>query len=104
MEASDLPIFDNIEKSRFELELLGKLAFLSYAINGREITLIHTEVPEELQGHGLSKALAKFALDTARNLGLKVRIVCPVVGKFVRKHIEYAPLISMDSTGSQLHE
>ncbi|MCW5947104.1 MAG: N-acetyltransferase [Fimbriimonadales bacterium] len=104
MEASDLPISNNSEKSRFELELLGKLAFLTYALNGKEITLVHTEVPEELQGHGLSNALAKFALDSAKASGFRVRIVCPVVGRFVRKHLEYAPLIAVESSAQQSDE
>lgn len=104
MEASDLPISNNTEKSRFELELLDKFAFLTYSLNGKEITLIHTEVPEELQGHGLASALAQFALDMAKASGLTVRIVCPVVGRFVRKHLEYAPLIAAENRAHESDE
>ncbi len=85
--------WDNFGESRFETEILGHSAYLKYHKEDSIISLLHTEVPEELRGYGLANSLSRFALEYARAAGLKVRIICPAVGRFLRKHLEYADLI-----------
>ncbi len=82
-----------VTEGRFELEQDGKVAYLSYTLGGGVLELIHTEVPMELRGKGLSAELAKGALDFAREHNLKVDIVCPSVVGFVAEHPEYADLV-----------
>jgi predicted GNAT family acetyltransferase len=37
-------------------------------------------------------ALARAALDSARQRGLKVVALCPFIAAFIRKHVEYHDL------------
>lgn len=78
---------------RFEVTADGHTGFLQYAIHGDRIRLIHTEVPPALGGRGLGAALAKAALDYARQARLTVIPSCPFVRKYLEKHPEYASLI-----------
>ena len=44
------PVVDNQARSRFEIRTGGHLAELIYHRSGDRLALIHTEVPEELEG------------------------------------------------------
>ena len=79
-------VFDNREAGRFELQTEGGRAFLRYKRADGALTLIHTEVPEELRGHRLGERLVVAALDAARAEGLRVVAVCPYVRAYLRKH------------------
>ena len=79
-------VHDNREANRYELEQDGQTAVLNYERRGGQITLVHTEVPESLRGHGLGEALVKGALDLARREGLRIIAVCPFVRAYLRKH------------------
>jgi hypothetical protein len=84
---------DNAEFHRFEVGTDAEVAVLKYMRAPGVITLVHTEVPESLQGRGLGASLAHFALETAQREVLKVKVVCPFVKKYVEKHSEYQGLI-----------
>jgi predicted GNAT family acetyltransferase len=58
--------------------------------------LLHTEVPDALEGQGYGAALAKAALSYAKDEGMKVIPSCPFVSTYVRRHPEYGPLIAND--------
>jgi uncharacterized protein len=78
---------------RFELEQDGHFAYLEYTLAGKILQLIHTEVPHGLRGQGLASALAKSALDWAREHAVKVDVVCPSVAAYLAKHAEYSDLV-----------
>ena len=40
---------DNEDRSRFELDVEGIIAFITYRKSPNAITLVHTEVPPELE-------------------------------------------------------
>lgn len=82
-----------VTSGRFELTEDGKTAYLEYNIAGKILALIHTEVPAELRGKGLSSELAKTAMDWARENGMKVDVVCPTVAGWLKTHPEYADLL-----------
>ena len=77
---------DNVDASRFEVEVDGLVGFLDYERHGDELSILHTEVPVELRGRGLGTLLAKTALDTARASGLRLKVLCPFVRAYMRKH------------------
>jgi uncharacterized protein len=85
---------NNRAQYRFETTVGGKTAFLDYRLEHRTIVLLHTEVPEELGGHGLGAALADAAFEFARGEGLRVIPLCPYVREYVRRHPEYADIIN----------
>jgi predicted GNAT family acetyltransferase len=83
---------DNTEHHRFELDLDGHLAFSNYKRADGVITIMHTEVPTELNGRGIGSALVRGLLDIARAENLKVKPLCPFVAGYIEKHPEYADL------------
>ena len=84
---------DEPARDRYEIEIDGAVAVLEYRRRPGVITLLHTEVPAALRGHGLADRLARAALDAARADGLKVIPVCPFVKQFLERHPEYRPLV-----------
>jgi len=75
--------------SRFTMTLDGHTALLTYRRTGPVMVFQHTEVPPELEGHGVGGALARAGLDYARSLGLRVVAQCPFVAACIARHPEY---------------
>lgn len=78
---------------RFEIERDGHTAFLEYMLSGNVLQLIHTEVPNALQGKGMASELAKSALEWARQNDKKVDVMCEFVANYVKRHPEYRDLV-----------
>src|SRR5215467_5846961 len=81
--ARDLPtplpgmVVDNRERSRFEISAEGGTAFLIYRRDPGSMTLVHTEVPEDLRGRRLGTALVEHALEIARSERRRTIVECP---------------------------
>ena len=86
-------VSQQVTTGRFEIEQNGEVTYLEYSLSGNILELIHTEVPEKVRNLGLAAALAKYALDWAREHNLKVDIICPTVQRYVQQHPEYADLV-----------
>ena len=82
------------ERSRFTANTTHGEATLEYMRDGKRIIFTHTGVPSEAEGRGTGTALAKAALDYARDEGLVVKPMCPFVAAFVKRHPEYQPLLT----------
>ena len=89
----DANFSNNGEKQRFELELDKKIAFIDYQLAGETITMLHTEVPHELEGKGIGSMLAAKALDYATIHNLKVIPSCTFIADYIRKHPKYENLV-----------
>jgi predicted GNAT family acetyltransferase len=83
---------DNTKRHRFEFDAEGHVAFANYQREAGVLTILHTEVPKELNGKGIGSALVRGLLDQARAQGLKVMPLCPFVAAYMDKHPEYADL------------
>ncbi len=94
--ATPAELSNNEVENRFELYSAGKMAFLTYRRTPHEIVLTHTEVPVEVEGHGLGSKVARAALEFAREHGLKVVPLCPFVAWYISQHQEYADLVRPD--------
>jgi hypothetical protein len=89
-----IAIADAPGRQRFEANLDGELAgFLVYRSRKGLLALIHTEVEERFEGHGVGGRLARFALDRARADGLAVLPFCPFVNDWLKRHREYVDLV-----------
>jgi predicted GNAT family acetyltransferase len=86
-------IRDNTANHRFELDADGGTAVMYYRLEPGVITLMHTEVPPALGGHGIGSALVRGVLDIVRARGLKVVAKCPFVAAYMGRHPEYNDLI-----------
>jgi uncharacterized protein len=90
---SDPIVTQNEASHRFEITLDGRTAFLEYHRGRDFLSLVHTEVPAELEGHGIGGRLAKAGLEFARKENLKVVPSCPFVAAYIRRHPEYLELV-----------
>jgi predicted GNAT family acetyltransferase len=84
---------DNPALNRFELDVDGHTAVSYYRLSPGVITFMHTEVPHELEGHGVGSRLVRGALEAARARGLKVVAKCPFVAAYMAKHPEFNDLV-----------
>ena len=89
-------VTDNQSESRFELRVDGLLAELPYRRNGKRLVLIHTEVPEQLEGRGLGGALVTAAVDRAAREGLAVVPLCPFARGWLQRHPDVAGRADID--------
>ncbi len=94
MTAQAATVRDNDAAHRYELlvedEVVGELI---YRARDDVVTLIHTEVAPQYEGHGLGEQLVAHALDDIRARGLEIVPVCPFVGAYLRRHPEYEDLV-----------
>ena len=85
---------DNEARNRFELEIDGAIAFVSYRKSPSAITLEHTEVPPELGGKGIGSKIARATLDAVRAQGRQLTVECEFIQGFMKKHPEYNDLLA----------
>lgn len=88
-----LRLRDDPDARRFTAHADGGVAVLEYRREGDRLRLVHTGVPEALEGKGVGSRLVRFALDQARERGLKVWPDCPFVAAYIRRHPEYLDLV-----------
>ena len=88
-------VTNNPAAGRFEAPTEHGVAHLRYVARGDVLDLVHTEVPQAAEGQGIGAALAKAALDHAREEGMKVIPSCPFVRTYIKRHGEYADLVAV---------
>jgi predicted GNAT family acetyltransferase len=92
---SDVEVVDNPAKWRYEALVDGSVAgYVLYQEGDGALTLIHTEVGDEWEGHGVGSRLVAGALDDIRARGLAVTPLCPFAAAYIQRHPEYADLVS----------
>ena len=86
-------VTDSAERSRFEAHVGGSLAgFAQYVRTAALVVYPHTEVDLDFEGRGVGGALARAALDDARERGLPVLAICPFIAGWMGRHPEYGDL------------
>ena len=97
MHVSDAPqVTDNRAQSRFELDTDGHVAELVYHRNGKRLAIIHTDVPAELEGHGIGGRLVAAAIDRAAREGLTIVPLCPFTRDWLERHADQAARVAID--------
>ncbi len=86
-------LYNNREKHRYEFHFKEYLPYIKYSERDNRIVLIHTDVPPDLEGHGIGTQLVKETLDDIRTKGEKIIPLCPFVVEFIERNPEYSSLI-----------
>lgn len=87
-------VHDEPDRSRFVAQVEGRLAGVAaYELAEGLITFTHTVVEDEVEGQGVGSALARTALDAARERGLAVVPRCPFIAGWIDRHPDYADLV-----------
>lgn len=89
-------VHDDRDAERFELDVEGWTALLQYRQHGDRLLLVHTEVPDELEGRGLGGTLVRAALDRAESEGLTVVPHCPFARSWLERHPDDAGRVTID--------
>ncbi|OJW18002.1 GNAT family N-acetyltransferase [Mucilaginibacter sp. 44-25] len=94
MKFEDIELVNNEAIHNFELMVDGHRSFIDYQVRGEKIYLIHTEVPEVLQGRGVAEALVEKAFTYIESKGQKVVPLCAYVQIFLKKHPEWNRIVA----------
>ena len=86
-------IINNKDRQQFQVDRDGELAFLEYRFSEGTLVLMHTEVPGKLGGRGIASALAAYAFNYAGEHGLPVKVYCPFVAAWLKKHPEWDGIV-----------
>jgi predicted GNAT family acetyltransferase len=81
-----------------DLEILadGRRAHLEYRVNGTRMVLVHTEVPDELEGQGIGGRLVRMAVEHAKEHSLTIVPNCPFAREWLNRHPEAAEGVEID--------
>jgi predicted GNAT family acetyltransferase len=94
-----IEVVHNEKAGRFEIRRGPDVALLQYQRRGANMVILHTEVPEALEGVGIASRLAHAALDYARENNLGVVPLCPFAASYIRRHREYLNLVPENYRG-----
>jgi hypothetical protein len=87
-------LINNQDIHRFELFVDGHRAFIDYKQKGNTVYLIHTEVPKEIEGHGVAQALVEKTFEYLEANNLKMVPYCAYIKVFLKRHPEWNRLLA----------
>ena len=90
------PVRDNGAAQRFEMDVGGKIAFITYRRTAQVLTLLHIEVPPEFEGKGVGSQLTRGVLELARAARVKVVPRCPFIAHYIASHAEFGNLLAAE--------
>jgi hypothetical protein len=93
-QAPPLPVQDNVEHERFEVELEGTVSYAEYTLAEGTITFTHTLVPEALRGRGIGTQLVQAGLAAAKAQHRGVIPQCSMFSEYMRRHPETLELLA----------
>lgn len=95
-EADGVDVRRNEAEEQFEVALGSDRAVLTYAEQNGKLYVLHTEVPEAMEGHGIGGALVRAAMDHAREKGVKVVPFCPFAKAWLNRHHDYDEMVDAE--------
>jgi predicted GNAT family acetyltransferase len=76
----------NPAKSRYELEVDGRIAFADYQRSGHRLVIPHVEADPALRGTGAAGRLMGKVAETARSEGMKIVPLCSYASAWLRRN------------------
>ncbi|WP_184548908.1 GNAT family N-acetyltransferase [Mucilaginibacter sp. FT3.2] len=95
MKYPNIPLINNETAHHFELSIDDMLAFIDYKLKGDKIYLIHTEVPEAMEGMGVAAALVEKTFNYIEEHQLKIIPLCTYIVAFLKRHPEWTRLMAI---------
>jgi len=89
----DIQLNDNAAIHNFEVFVDGYRAFIDYKLRDGVYFLIHTEVPRELEGHGVAATLVDKVFHYLEDNGFKMVPYCAYIKAYLKRHPEWERLI-----------
>ena len=86
MDVTEIDVIDNQEAGRFEAVLGDDRAEMIYRLDGTDLLITHTEVPDAFEGKGVGSRLVRAALGRAGREGLTIVPLCPFARGWLAKH------------------
>ena len=93
IDFTNIVVENNQAAQRYQAQIGQYLAIAAYRLDGDTMTFTHTQVPKDLEGHGVANKLAHTALEDARARRLTVVPLCPFIASYIRRHQEYVALV-----------
>lgn len=84
----------NEATSQFEVQLDDDLAYIDYKWYNEMLILLYIFVPPAYRGKNISSVLIHHALEYAKSKGVKIKVFCPYIAKYIRMHPEYQELLA----------
>jgi predicted GNAT family acetyltransferase len=86
------------DRRRFVVGEGQSVAQLVYHRDDDRLYLLHTEVPEDLEGRGIGSALVKAALELARSEKRIIVPWCPFARQWIRDNVDPNESVVIDWT------
>ncbi len=87
-------IHDNSDRSRFELEESGELAYADYIVRDGVLSIKYVFSPEGLRGKGTAGRLMEGVVAHAKDNNLKIIPICGYAASWLRRHPEHGSLLA----------
>jgi predicted GNAT family acetyltransferase len=94
MKYEDIELINNEPIHNFELFVDGSRAFIDYKHKGDKVYLIHTEVPENLKGHGVAEAIVEKTFKYLEAHHYQLVPLCSYVQVYLKRHPEWNRLLA----------
>ena len=92
-DVDDLRVSDNPAAQRYEALLDGSVVgYAEYRMVQGRLVFFHTEVDPSVEGRGIGGRLAAATLDDVRSRGRKIRVKCPFIAAWLKRHPDYEDL------------
>jgi len=92
-DIQNVQVVNNEKQQQFEIRYNDSVSMIPYNFKDDMIALFHTEVEEKYRGKGLGSKLALYALNYAKEHGLKILVYCPFIAKYIKLHPEWNPYV-----------
>jgi hypothetical protein len=92
-EYKSAELVNNKASRHFELGTGDRISFIDYKQPGNKVTLIHTEIPIELERKGVATALIEKTFRYIEENDLKLVPLCPLVIAYLIRHPEWERIL-----------
>lgn len=93
-EYEGLPLIKNDTGKQFEMEVEGLKAVIVFQEHHSTMSLLHTEVPPELEGKGVATAIIEKTLAYLEKNHFRLIPLCPFVVAYIKRHPEWKAILA----------